>query len=28
LSIQDADSSLLHLSFNRDYNWYGSMIGY
>ncbi|MCW1278213.1 hypothetical protein MIX80_06075, partial [Staphylococcus aureus] len=21
-------SSLLHLSFNRDYNWYGSMIGY
>ncbi|MDT4059754.1 C47 family peptidase, partial [Staphylococcus aureus] len=23
-----ADSSLLHLSFNRDYNWYGSMIGY
>ncbi|WP_234097508.1 cysteine protease staphopain [Staphylococcus argenteus] len=28
VSIQDADSSLLHLSFNRDYNWYGSMIGY
>ncbi len=28
LSIQDVDSSLLHLSFNRDYNWYGSMIGY
>lgn len=28
LSIQDADSNLLHLSFNRDYTWDDTMIGY
>lgn len=28
LSIQDADSNLLHLSFNRDYTWEDTMIGY
>ncbi len=28
LTIQDANSSLLHLSYNRNYNWYGSIIGY
>ncbi|RQM98108.1 cysteine protease [Staphylococcus warneri] len=28
LSIQDADSNLLHLSFNRDYTWNDTMIGY
>lgn len=28
LSIQDADSNLLHLSYNRDYSWQESMVGY